>query len=58
MPLELQVKLLRVLETGTFMRVGSTQLQQTDVRIIAATNRDRGRGRGARARCAKTCSTA
>jgi DNA-binding NtrC family response regulator len=40
MPPELQVKLLRVLETGTFMRVGSTQLQQTDVRIIAATNRD------------------
>jgi two-component system response regulator AtoC len=42
MPLELQVKLLRVLETGTFMRVGSTQSQQTDVRIIAATNRDAG----------------
>jgi len=42
MPLELQVKLLRVLETGTFMRVGSTQLQQTDVRIITATNRDAG----------------
>jgi DNA-binding NtrC family response regulator len=40
MPLNLQVKLLRVLENGTFMRVGSTQLQQTDVRIIAATNRD------------------
>ncbi|VWX62493.1 DNA-binding transcriptional regulator NtrC [Burkholderiales bacterium 8X] len=40
MPLNLQVKLLRVLESGTFMRVGSTQLQQTDVRIIAATNRD------------------
>jgi two-component system response regulator AtoC len=40
MPLELQVKLLRVLESGTFMRVGSTQVQQTDVRIIAATNRD------------------
>ncbi|MGJ7543343.1 sigma-54-dependent transcriptional regulator [Variovorax sp. LT1R16] len=40
MPLELQVKLLRVLETGTFMRVGSTQVQQTDVRVIAATNRD------------------
>ncbi len=39
MPLELQVKLLRVLETGTFMRVGSTQTQETDVRIIAATNR-------------------
>ncbi|MEH3087147.1 MAG: sigma-54 dependent transcriptional regulator [Xylophilus ampelinus] len=40
MPLELQVKLLRVLETGTFMRVGSTLVRQTDVRIIAATNRD------------------
>jgi two-component system response regulator AtoC len=39
MPLDLQVKLLRVLETGTFMRVGSTQLQETDVRMIAATNR-------------------
>ncbi|MES2887202.1 MAG: sigma-54 dependent transcriptional regulator [Pseudomonadota bacterium] len=39
MPLELQVKLLRVLETGTFMRVGSTQVQETDVRLIAATNR-------------------
>ncbi len=39
MPLELQVKLLRVLETGTFMRVGSTVLQDTDVRLIAATNR-------------------
>lgn len=40
MPLELQVKLLRVLETGSFTRVGSTQPQETDVRIIAATNRD------------------
>jgi len=40
MPLELQVKLLRVLETGTFMRVGSTQVQTTDVRLVAATNRD------------------
>ena len=39
MPLELQVKLLRVLETGTFMRVGSSQLQTTDVRLVAATNR-------------------
>jgi DNA-binding NtrC family response regulator len=33
------VKLLRVLETGTFMRVGSTQSLETDVRVIAATNR-------------------
>jgi DNA-binding NtrC family response regulator len=39
MPLDLQVKLLRVLETGRFMRVGSSQSQETDVRIIAATNR-------------------
>ena len=40
MPPELQVKLLRVLETGSFMRVGSGQPRQTDVRIVAATNRD------------------
>jgi DNA-binding NtrC family response regulator len=39
MPLELQPKLLRVLETGTFVRVGSDQLVEADVRIIAATNR-------------------
>ena len=36
----LQVKLLRVLETGTYMRVGSTTAQETDVRIVAASNRD------------------
>ncbi len=40
MPIDLQVKLLRVLETGTFMRIGSSQELKTDVRIIAATNRD------------------
>lgn len=40
MPIELQVKLLRVLETGVFMRIGSNQQLATDVRIIAATNRD------------------
>jgi DNA-binding NtrC family response regulator len=39
MPQDLQVKLLRVLETGRFMRVGSTVSQEADVRIIAATNR-------------------
>lgn len=40
MPIELQVKLLRVLETGSFMRIGSTQEIETDVRIIAASNRN------------------
>jgi DNA-binding NtrC family response regulator len=40
MPLDLQVKLLRVLESGTFMRVGGTQVQEADVRLIAATNRN------------------
>ncbi|HEX5357942.1 MAG TPA: sigma-54 dependent transcriptional regulator [Aquabacterium sp.] len=39
MPLDLQVKLLRVLETNSFMRVGSTQAVMADLRIIAATNR-------------------
>src|SRR5947209_7797042 len=39
-PQELQVKLLRVLETGTFMRVGTTTPMSTDVRIICATNRN------------------
>jgi DNA-binding NtrC family response regulator len=40
MPLELQVKLLRVLETGTFTRVGGERPIAADVRIIAASNRD------------------
>ncbi len=40
MPLELQVKLLRVLETGMFMRVGTTKETAADVRVVAATNRD------------------
>ena len=39
MPQELQVKLLRVLETGQFMRVGTTTPISADVRLIAATNR-------------------
>ncbi len=39
MPAELQVKLLRVLEAGTFMRVGSGHEIDVDVRIVAATNR-------------------
>lgn len=40
MPQAAQVRLLRVLETGKFSRVGSSQQQQTDVRIIAATNKN------------------
>ena len=40
MPPELQVRLLRVLETGSLMRVGTSRAIETDVRIIAATNRD------------------
>lgn len=39
MPLELQVKLLRVIETRRFVRVGAEHEQETDIRIIAATNR-------------------
>ncbi len=38
LPLSTQVRLLRVLEAGEFMRVGSSKLQKTDVRVIAATN--------------------
>jgi len=41
-PLETQVKLLRVLESGEFMRVGDSQTRRTDVRILAATNKDLG----------------
>jgi DNA-binding NtrC family response regulator len=40
LPLETQVKLLRVLENGQFQRVGSSELTQVDTRIVAATNRD------------------
>lgn len=40
LPLGTQARLLRVLETGEFIRVGSSKVQKTDVRVIAATNRD------------------
>lgn len=40
LPLSTQVRLLRVLESGEFIRVGSSQVQKTNVRVIAATNVD------------------
>jgi DNA-binding NtrC family response regulator len=40
MPIDLQVKLLRVLETGTVVRVGGDQVNRVDVRVLAATNRE------------------
>lgn len=40
LPLETQSRLLRVLENGEYIRVGSSKVQKTDVRIITATNRD------------------
>ncbi len=38
LPLPTQVRLLRVLENGEFLKVGSSKIQKTDVRIVAATN--------------------
>lgn len=40
LPISTQVRLLRVLESGEFIRVGSSQVQKTNVRVIAATNND------------------
>lgn len=40
LPMEVQVKLLRVLQNGEFFRVGSTKLLKTDIRLIAATNKN------------------
>jgi DNA-binding NtrC family response regulator len=40
MPLDMQTRLLRVLETGRFYRVGGTQEIKTDIRVVAATNRN------------------
>jgi DNA-binding NtrC family response regulator len=43
MPIETQVKVLRVLESGEFMRVGDSITKKTDVRVLAATNKDLGK---------------
>lgn len=40
LPLTTQARLLRVLETGEFLKVGSSQVQKTDIRVVAATNVD------------------
>jgi len=40
LPLTTQVRLLRVLENGEFLKVGSSKVQKTDVRIVAATNKN------------------
>ena len=40
LPLQTQVRLLRVLETGEFIKMGSSQVQKTNVRVVAATNLD------------------
>jgi transcriptional regulator with GAF, ATPase, and Fis domain len=42
MPLTMQAKLLRTLETGEVMRVGTNEVMHFDVRFVAATNRDLG----------------
>lgn len=40
LPLTTQARLLRVLESGEFLKVGSSQVQRTDIRVVAATNVD------------------
>ena len=58
MPLELQAKLLRVLRSASFERVGGHELIRMDVRVIAATHRDLEAMMRERAASARTCTTA
>jgi len=48
LPLDVQVTLLRFLETGEYLRLGETQVRRADVRVIAATNRELRGGEGER----------
>ena len=52
------MKLLRVLQTGGFQRLGSNRERQVEVRVISATNADLPRDDSRPARSARTCSTA
>lgn len=56
-PLSIQVKLLRLLETGTYRRVGGTELRHAAVRLVSATHRCL-RDRVATGPSGRTCSTA
>ena len=54
-PMNLQAKLLRVLETGEMERVGSSKTRKVDVRVISATNAHLRRRGGARAVSVRIC---